>query len=342
MKILLLGGTGAMGVHLATILSQSSNDVRVTSRTERTSQQNITYFKGDAKDMTFLHTVLKQHWDAIVDFMVYSETEFNQRVEMLLNATSQYVFLSSARVYSNSQDPLTEESPRLLDVCTDAEYLATDEYALSKARQEDMLIFSEHYNWTIIRPYITYSESRLQLGTLEKDKWLYRALQGRTIVFAEDMLERRTTLTYGKDVAQVIASLIGNPRALREKFHITSNNSCKWSKVLEIYLDILEQALGKRPKVHFQKLPAFLSWYPGKYQVLYDRLFERRFSTVKIEQEFDAKQFTEVENGLRHCLETFLKKPEFGAISWRYEAIQNRFTKENIPLKEIRSLKQKI
>ena len=56
----------------------------------------------------------------------------------------------------------------------DEEYLKTDEYALSKARQEDILHRSGKNNWTVIRPYITYSEIRLQLGVLEKELWLYR------------------------------------------------------------------------------------------------------------------------------------------------------------------------
>ena len=67
---------------------------------------------------------------------------------------------------------------RLLDVSHDSIYLKTDEYALAKARQEDILRKSGKNNWTIIRPYITYSESRLQLGVLEKEAWLYRALKG--------------------------------------------------------------------------------------------------------------------------------------------------------------------
>lgn len=47
--------------------------------------------------------------------------------------------MSSSRVYADSQTPITENSPRLLDVYKEEEYLKTDEYALSKARQEDIL-----------------------------------------------------------------------------------------------------------------------------------------------------------------------------------------------------------
>ncbi|MEO2263754.1 hypothetical protein [Dorea sp. YH-dor228] len=56
---------------------------------------------------------------------------------------------------------MTEESPRLLDVCRDADYLKTEEYALKKAKEEDFLK-QKGKNWTIVRPSITYNSERLR------------------------------------------------------------------------------------------------------------------------------------------------------------------------------------
>ena len=88
-------------------------------------------YKRQARDIEFLRKVLKlQEWDAIVDFMVYSTEEFSCRVQLLLNATRQYLFLSSSRVYADTNGALIkEDSPRLLDTINDSEYLQTDEYA---------------------------------------------------------------------------------------------------------------------------------------------------------------------------------------------------------------------
>lgn len=47
--------------------------------------------------------------------------------------------------------PLTENSPRLLETVQDLEYKKTDEYALAKARQEDILYQSGFSNYTIVR-----------------------------------------------------------------------------------------------------------------------------------------------------------------------------------------------
>ncbi len=342
MKIILLGGTGAIGSHLTNLLSDRKDKVVVTSRSRNESKELVEYRQGNAKNIDFLSDVLREQWDAIVDFMVYSEDEFRERVDLLLSSTSQYVFLSSARVYNESQEAITEESARLLDSSSDYDFLATSEYSLSKARQENMLRSSNKKNWTIVRPYITYSEKRLQLGTLEKENWLYRALQGRSIVFSEDIRNHLTTLTYGLDVATGIASLINNPKSFGETYHITNECACKWSDILNIYLDVLENKLGNRPKVIYQNLPDFLVWNPGKYPIIYDRLFDRKFDNTKINKLINAKEFVQVQNGLRKSLNTFLISPEFSSISWKNEAIKDRYAKERTPLKEISGFKQKV
>ena len=158
MRILILGGTGAMGVSLVQILAQNPlNEIYVTSRSTRTSTGNVNYIKGNAHDISFVKMLLdKRDYDAIVDFMVYSPKEFADRAKIFLLATKQYVFLSSSRVYADAgQKRIKEGNSRLLDVCRDEVYLATNEYALAKAREENILFDGNYKNWTIIRPYIT-------------------------------------------------------------------------------------------------------------------------------------------------------------------------------------------
>lgn len=237
---------------------------------------------------------------------------------------------------------ITEESERLLDTSIDQDFLSTDEYSLTKARQEDILQSSKQKNWTIIRPYITYGTIRLQLGTLEKEKWLYRAIKGRTIVVSKDVDNHLTTLTYGFDVANGIANIINNPNSFREIYHITNNYYYKWSDILEIYLKILEKKLGKRPKVFYQDMSNFLKWNPGVYQIKYDRLFDRKFDNNKINNFINTEEFVPIHQGLEKSLNAFLIDSKFKNISWREEAIKDRCVKERTPLSEIPGLKNKI
>ena len=331
-----------MGAHLVEILAARGDQVSVTTRAHREPTVNIKYIQGNAQDDSFLDRLLSRKWDAIVDFMVYSTSVFQQRVSKLLSATDQYLFLSSARVYADPGAKIREDSPRLLDSTDDEVFLATDEYSLAKARQEDILRQSGSTSWTIIRPYITYSEQRLQLGVLEKEGWLYRALKGRTIVFSEDIANKLTTLTYGLDVADAIAALIGQPHSFGEAYHITQRNAASWHDILEIYLRVLEQKIGKRPKIILLGLNDFSRCKRAEYQIKYDRLFDREFDSTKIAELVDLDAFRPLEQGLTGCLEAFLKDPQFLTIDWRSEGIKDRYSGEVASLLEIPGWKQKV
>ena len=306
MTILVLGGTGAMGKHLVNLLAADKHTVYVTTRKERSSSGNIHYVKGDAHDMNFLQSLFDKRFECIVDFMVYTTVEFSHRIKQLLSCSGQYVYLSSSRVYADSKNPITEDSPRLLDVSTDKQFLLTDEYPLAKARQENLLFDSKHTNFTIIRPYITYSENRLQLGVLEKEDWLSRALRGKTVVFSQDIAAHKTTMTYGLNVAEGIKALIGNEHALRETFHITQSESCMWCDVWNIYKTVIEKYIGKEAKIHLLNLNTFEPFYNDVYPIRYDRLYDRVFDNSKISRFVDTEKFLKPKDGLKKCLESFL------------------------------------
>lgn len=339
MRVLLLGGTGAIGTYVTQHLREAGASVTVTSRSHRESHDGINYACGNAMDPPFLDSLFVDRWDAIIDFMVYLTDDFRTRIKGLLAATDQYIYLSSARVYADSLEPLTENSPRLLDVSTDLNYLRTDEYALAKARQEDILQNSGTTNWTIIRPYITYGVERLQLGVLEKEAWLYRALKGRKIVFSKEIAESRTTLTHGEDVARSICALICKKKALGEVFHITGTKPVLWSEVIEVYLETLTSTMEYTPNVVFEDTDTFINCHSGRHQIIYDRLYDRIFDSSKIARFVDTQTFKAPEAGLSECLKLFLKKPKFMQINWSLEGRRDRVSKQWVEFSEINSLR---
>jgi len=342
-KILVLGGTGAIGKPLVAVLSQHGYQLTVTSRSRSAQTAQVRYLQGDAHDRRFLAAVLAHEpWSAIIDFMVYTTPTFHTRSRLLLDATDHYLFLSSGRVYAPSSTPLTEASPRLLEVSTDKPFLATDEYALAKARQENILFSATQGNWTVIRPYITFSQERLQLGVLEKEDWLFRALNDRTIVFSRDINQRHTTLTHGVDVAKGIAALVGQQQALGETFHITHPTPVRWSEVLETYCDTLQAYRGVRPKLLLADLNAFITSHPAPYQIKYDRLYDRVFDGQKIARFIETQQFTAPLVSLRSCLETFLVSGQFKTLNGRREALKDAFTHERTPLRQLADPPQKL
>jgi len=342
MKILLLAGSGAIGRHVAVLAASRGHEVFVTSRVSRGLGQGVQLLQGDAMDRSFLCSVLKRKWDVVIDFLVYSTQDFSERIDELLGSANHYIFLSSARVYADSEYPITEQSPRLIDVCDDADYLRTAEYALEKARQEDLLRSATHNNWTIVRPYVTYAENRLQLGVFEKEAWLFRALRNKPIVFSEDICRKKTSLTYARDVAHWIVGLCGLECARRETFNVMSNENITWGSVLAFYQECLREAIGFNRAPVLVGLEEFQRIHRNWAQVCFDRLYDRTFDNTKIQQVVGRLSTVPPVSGLRMCLKRFLADPEFRAIDYILEGTKDRIANVKSDLSGFPDVKSRV
>lgn len=307
-----------MGVYLVPELLKQGYRVDITTRSAGyRSGVNVRYIQGNACDTDFLVQVLASNYDAVVDFMVYPTTEFSKRIDILLESTSQYIFLSTYRVYADSKGPIRESSPRLLDVSEDKTYLETDEYALQKARQEDILRTHARKNWTIVRPSITYSKNRFQLGVLEAGVVVRRSLEGKSVVFPMEMLEKTTTMTWAGDVAKMISRLVLNDSALQEDFNVVTSEHHTWSEVARYY----SSNIGL--KIRHITLERFLQIYDNPYQVQYDRMYNRRMDNSKVLAATGLEQgdLMSLEQGLRRELQYFLSDPKFSDL---HQELNNR------------------
>lgn len=363
MNVLLLGGTGAIGSHLSSVLSTKGYQICVTSRKKRKDSDNIKYIIGNAKDLDFLkQTLCLRKWDSIVDFMCYSTKEFSERVDILLSNTRQYVYLSSARVYSDTDTDITEESERLLDTCEDQMYLQTDEYALYKAREEDILFRSGYSNYTILRPYITYGENRIPLGVWEKETWLRRALIGKNIAMPRKFMNKKTTLAYGKDVSSFIAEIICKEKAIGQIYNIVSSETQYWKDIANTYINEINKLNKSAIKiVEFEeccyslksilkclliKLKFKKSYYGcyswSNYQLIYDREFNRSFDNSKTLELAPRYIFSKNDDSMRHCIREFVQNQEYSYTNYYWEMVQDRITKEKTPLSYFPTLKLKV
>ncbi|MBR5947729.1 MAG: NAD(P)H-binding protein [Clostridia bacterium] len=310
--VLILGGTGAMGKYLVDILAKDSSwEVFVTSRSAREDCGSVKYIKGNARDREFMSGLFANaRFDVIVDFMNYGYDEFSLCHKELLSHTDHYVFLSSCRVYDDCAEPIREDAPRLLDTTADLAFLQTQRYALRKARQENMLKTSGFSNYTIVRPYITYSDGRLQLGVYEKEDWLYRVLNDKPLVIRAEILDRATTLTWGNDVARVLARVAGS-KPLNGAVHITSEETLTWRSILKLYSEVIKAETGKDAEIytaHGQAMEAVEALFEGGYNTKYDRLFDRSFNNSLAETLYGHVDYLDMDSGLRSCLKAFINE----------------------------------
>ena len=316
-KILVLGATGAMGNYLVPELAQRGYFVDAVSLDDPIEKhKNVNYIKTDALDIKILSELLANKYDAVVDFMIYSTAAFAERFEMLLGNTSHYIFLSSYRIYADEEHPIRETSPRLLDVSNDREFISSEDYALYKAREENIIRSSKFNNWTIIRPAITYSKRRFQLVTLEANVVVHRAMKGLPVLLPKDALGVRGTMSWAGDVGKMIARLVLNQRALKEIFTVSTSEHNTWETVAGYYKELIN--LEYIPVDSHTYLECFSDpdkdKHPG-YQLFYDRCFDRIIDNSKILDVAGMKQseLMPLKEGLRLELEALPENYEWPA-----------------------------
>ena len=306
-KILVLGGTGAMGVYLVPKLIERGYAVDVASLdTVESEIENLRYFTGDCMDVNYVSELLKNGYDGIVDFMVYNQDKFEERHKMFLDNTSHYIYLSTYRIYANEEHPIKETSPRLLDVSEDKDFLATDDYALYKAKGEDVLLRSDYKNWTAIRPAITYSKRRFQLVILEAPYVVGRTLHGKKLVLPKQAKDVQATMSWAGDVAEMIARLLFNDKAYREIFSVCTAEHMTWGEVADIYKELIGLEAVWVDIEDFLGIISYNSSNPMgiRYQLIYDRLFDRIMDNSKILEVTGMKQseLTTLYDGLKREL----------------------------------------
>lgn len=283
-KMLLIGGTGALGTYLTQELLARGNEVHVLSLDDMVSDNPmLTYFKGNAKDDAYLTELLKNNYDGVVDYMIYFQSsDFAKRVPMFLDHVGHYIFLSTYRIYADSATPITEESDRLLDVATDPEFLNSNDYALYKAEGEDILARSGYRNWTVIRPSITYSKRRFQLVTLEANVLIHRIRHGKTVIVPEEAMNKQTSMTWSGDSAKMVASLLCNEKAFGERYTISTGEHHSWREVCSYYEEIAGMKYITVDTETYVKLMGGDKNINVRQQLTYDRLFNREVDNSKI------------------------------------------------------------
>lgn len=282
-KVLVMGGTGVMGAHLVPELINLGYKVDVVSLEDKESANpNLNYFKCDIKDLENLNNLLKNDYNAIVDFMIYGTKEFADKCDLFLNNTDQYVYLSSYRVYADAKGPITESTPRLLDVSTDSHYLASDDYSLHKARGEDRLKASGKTNWTIVRPTITYSNQRIQLTCLEGNTIINRSRLGKPVVVSKDAMKAQTTMTWGGDVAKMISRLVLNKSAMGEAYTTATAEHHSWEEIAEYYKELIGLKYLAVSTDEFLSIKSDEPYDNYRWKVIYDRVYDRIIDNTKI------------------------------------------------------------
>lgn len=348
-NVLVIGGTGNMGRPLVKSLTEGGHNVFVVCRkkvgdddVKLVARNGGGYFYGDAKDKEFMCGVLNRHYEAIVDFCIYSSGEFRDRIDTLLGNTDQYVCLSSAAVYADVATPKNELSPRYMEVDPPKEGTAKwGWYCYEKARIEDMLVASGRRNWTIVRPGVTMNANHVGWGLWWNDDWLGRIIRGRRVVVEKDILDFKFSLSSGAEVASLIGAVVGNNNAFGEVFNVCSNEVWTWRELLDAYKSILSH-YGRQLKISYVNSQDVVKANPvAEYVYKRARLLDRVFDSAKVRSLIHGRQSSV---GMKELLgkwtEAYVKNYKPGPVSLMNTVFMDRLAGDCSPRHDFCSSRQ--
>jgi len=232
MKILFLGGTGNISAECAALLHKRGHEIIVLSLGRAPVPSDYRAIHADRKDPAAMRAALQGlELDVVLNFLGYEVTDVQADAALFDGRVRQYVFISSATVYSKPPVslPITEEAP-LGNAWWD--------YAQKKLACEQWLLQQHEtsgFPVTIVRPSHTYSK-RWVPNPVSSGSYTFAArLEQGKQVFVPDDGETQWTVTAASDFAVGLAGLVGRSEAVGEAFHITSDEAPTWN---EIYAEI--------------------------------------------------------------------------------------------------------
>lgn len=242
MRVLFIGGTGLISSAVSPLAVEREHDLTLVTRglsPKAVAPEGARTIVVDARDPDRLRPALeadvREHgaYDAVVQWICFTAGHLLQDLETFADLTRQYVFISSASAY--------ETPPTHYVVREGTTPLKNPfwQYSRDKAECERLLRKAGEesgFPFTIVRPSHTYGHSDLPMAI---NSWTHpwtivdRIQRGKRIIMHGDGTSL-WTLTDHRDFAVGILGLLGNPAAIGEDFHITSDDVLTWNQIHEI------------------------------------------------------------------------------------------------------------
>jgi nucleoside-diphosphate-sugar epimerase len=321
MKALFIGGTGNISTACTRLALGKNIEVfhlNRGNRAGRTPEGTVT-LTADARDPAAITKAIRGlHFDCVVQWVAYLPEQVEADIEVFKDSTNQYVFISSASAYSKPlPHPVISESFPVGNPLWP--------YSDRKAMCERTLAATgtaKGLPWTIVRPAHTYDDGFIPTNFGSRDYTIAnRILEGKEIIVHGDG-ETLWTLTHSSDFARGLVGLIGNPAALGQAFHITSDEFLTWHTIFRT----LGRALGREPLMVHIPADYIAAMNPELgAPFLGERAHSHIFDNSKIKRLVPGFK-TEVSfaEGIRRSLAWFDAHPEAKVIEHRTEGEMER------------------
>jgi nucleoside-diphosphate-sugar epimerase len=230
MKLLFLGGTGNISTACVERALAEGHEVAMLNRGQRPSPfgRRVMVVHGERDDARRLQEVARAtRYDALIDFLGYRPEQVEAVLSAFEGRVGQYIFISTAAVYARhtAHHVLTEETP-----------LGNPywEYGRLKIACEELLLRAHRdhgFPVTIVRPSYTYGETWIPSGFGGQDYTVVNRMRSGQPIVCHGDGTGLWTMTASADFAIGLVGLLGQPQALGEAFHITSDEVLTWRAV---------------------------------------------------------------------------------------------------------------
>lgn len=235
-NILVTGGAGFMGSHVADSLSALGHQVWVLDNLSGGFRENVpahaTFVEGSVLDEVLLQKLFAQHnFQFIFHLAAYAAEALSHFIKRfnymnnligsvnlinlsILHQVKCFVFTSSIAVYGKNQNPMTEAMRPEPE----------DPYGIAKFAVEQELEASRRMfglNYIIFRPHNVYGE-RQNIGDKYRNVvaiFMNQIMQGKPMTIFGDGNQKRA-FSYIGDITPVIAGSIEIPEAYNQVFNI--------------------------------------------------------------------------------------------------------------------------
>lgn len=323
MKILIIGGTGVLSSAVVKEAVKKNHEIYMINRGNNLKQipSNVILYKTDYHNSDKVKSFIKnQTFDVVIDFLCYNKEQIKYSLDLFGNITKQYIFISSCAVYNTKECSFcTEESPKVLDIW---------QYSVEKVECENLLISeckTKGINYTIIRPGVTYGDTRIPYGISPKYGYhwtlIARILNNKPIITWNNGINK-CNIMHVDDFAVGLVGLFGNPKAINEAFNICGDEIPSWNDVLNCISSILNQQIIRfdiSPELYAKEIP----WRKG--EIIGGRSIDAVYSNKKLKEAVsEFKCNITLKEGIQRTINAYRTQNYQKGIDWEFDAQTDR------------------
>jgi len=243
LKILITGGTGLIGGAIAEAAVRKGHEVWILSRKEpsgKISGLDAHFICGDWYDDRFVESTVSQDYDVVVDTLIFNENQMERTIRIINGHCRQFLYISTDSVYPHPGKDVSENDE--IDI-NDIKW----KYGYDKLKAERYLESHEQelsFFWTVIRPTVTFGDTRLPAGFVSKRNTYTlaeRILNNKPVIRFDDPATKHA-LCHVSVFGEAVSCLLMNEAAAGHCYHISDNKSYTYDDIFRS----IEKTLGTK------------------------------------------------------------------------------------------------